>query len=100
MDDPIFALIRAHQTDLMASMGDREEVDPDRALLALLTAQPTTMAGAMALLEHVGQPEHLVDERESILSGVSMAGPELQEAGRLFPTRLAATMLSITEAQS
>jgi hypothetical protein len=104
-DDPIFALIEAHQADMLAMVhacesGRSEEFDfsiPDRWLPQVLATQPTTMAGVAALLAHVGQPENLVDNldeetRESVLSGVSEARPDLRAAGRNFPARLAVTV--------
>jgi hypothetical protein len=106
--DPIFAVIRAHQADLEAMVhacdsgrGDEADfVTPDRWLLQVLTTQPTTIAGVAALLAHVGQPENLHDEpdpedRESILSGVREANPELRDAGREFPKMVAAALRAI-----
>jgi hypothetical protein len=106
--DPIFALIRAHQADVEAMVhacdnGHGDEADfvtPDRWLLQVLTTQPTTIGGVAALLAHVGQPENLLDEpdpeeRESILSGVREANPELRDAGREFPKMVAAALRAI-----
>jgi hypothetical protein len=102
-DDPIFALIQAHQADMLAMVHACESSEkfdlsiPDRWLPQVLTTQPTTMAGVAALLAHVGQPENLVENldeetRESVLSGVSEARPDLRAAGREFPARLAVTV--------
>jgi hypothetical protein len=109
--DPIFALIRAHQDDIKAYLRACEtaldDSDPwlaDRRLLEVLTVPPTTIAGVVALLEHVGQWENLTEPRgleeeewESILSGVREAEPELRTAGREFPVRLAVALRSIIE---
>jgi hypothetical protein len=70
------------------------------ALLAVLTTQPTTIAGAVALLEHVGQGQFLDgteeaendDGFETVLSTWSHGNGELTTISKGFPGRLAATM--------
>jgi hypothetical protein len=78
------------------------------ALLAVLTTQPTTIAGAVRLLDHVGQDQFLgeaeedLNEPETILTvwtgTVVDARNELATATRDFPRRLAATMRNLITA--
>jgi len=74
----------------------------DAATHALLTAQPTTLAGVAALLEHVGHEEFLdmssMESEDTILTawtGNNISNDERREIAQDFPLRLAATMRSI-----
>ncbi len=73
-------------------------------LLAVLTTQPTTIVGAVALLEHVGQDQFLGEAEDGggpeTLLTVWTEGEECEftKATREFPGRLAATMRSLTAA--
>jgi hypothetical protein len=113
--DPIYALIEAHREAILAfgpaierseqmecderdafcSAASQREID---ALVALLTTPPTTLAGVVAVLVHLGQPEWFKenpheDERETILSG-AVESTACEEA-RVFPLLLAATVRSL-----
>jgi hypothetical protein len=115
--DPILAAIERHRaaatayrsaSDVHSPMGPGEPGEiaaaeasnaamgqHDEALLALLTCQPTTMAGLLAVLEHVGQPEFLIyppreGTGETVLSGVYEMIGEMQVAGQKLPLMLAA----------
>jgi hypothetical protein len=71
------------------------------AVETLLTAEPTTLAGAIALLEYVGSPEYPWERnaRAPILFNViDFNDQEVREAARTFPTRIAATMRKLTAA--
>jgi hypothetical protein len=120
--DPIFAVIAEHHA-IMAGWrdalrrenefwhtpaGDAAGEEASDAcgrekehLLRVLTVQPTTLAGVVALLDHVGQEEFLNSEEgdeseETVLSSwCDNDGDPLQEAAKSFPSRLAATMRSI-----
>jgi hypothetical protein len=76
------------------------------ALYAVLTTAPTTIAGAIAVLDHVGQ-DNLLGEAwdgpygESLLSAQGRGDGPISRAIGTFPGRLAATMRSlIGEARS
>jgi hypothetical protein len=113
-DDPIYALIAEHREaikalhtvgNILADMepsADGEAEDAvvaaaDRrfgaALVAVLTVQPTTMAGVAALLEHLGTQEFLglAKSEETILSDAFQYGPA-NAAALQFPRMLAATV--------
>jgi hypothetical protein len=65
------------------------------AVETLLTAEPTTLAGAVALLEYVGSPEFLWGRGASeplLFSVVHFIDQQIKDAARAFPARLAATM--------
>jgi hypothetical protein len=65
------------------------------AIEALLTTEPTTLAGVVALLEYVGSPEYPWDRNACvpILFGVVDINDErVSDAAQAFPARLAATM--------
>jgi hypothetical protein len=124
--DPIFAVIAEHRAAWEASnraslasgriSGDAPEYDAalelaraaaDRAwplLTDVLTAQPTTLAGAVALLAHVGQTESGEREGEFWQTYLSIASDcnvdETRDAAKNFPLRLAETLRGlIGEAQ-
>jgi hypothetical protein len=121
--DPIFALIEQHreailafgpaidegdtmmlaanwtsaERDVFVKAASRRELE---ALKVVLTTPPTTLAGVVALLEHLGQPEWFEDtdlgenpEWESLLSG-ARDSPGCDEA-RQFPLMLAAAIRSL-----
>jgi hypothetical protein len=119
---PIFAVIAEHRTALeeyywavrvsgaMVSYGPNKDPNYDSAdsetrdalrreqgaLWDVLTIQPTTLAGAVALLAHVGLPEFLREEpgfeNETILSACTNSTGKLKYAAQDFPARLAETM--------
>jgi hypothetical protein len=65
------------------------------AIEKLLTTEPTTLAGAVVLLEYVGSPEYPWERhaRQPILFSLPSLNDEaIPEAAWTFPTRLAATM--------
>jgi hypothetical protein len=129
MADPIFAVLAEHREAMKAYLsaadvsGRLVDDTPEwnaawtvtqaatkrehAALLAVLTTQPTTIAGAARLLDHVGQDQFLgeaeedLDEPETILTvwtGTVDAENELATATRHFPRRLAATMRNLVTA--
>jgi hypothetical protein len=120
--DPIFRLIRDHETACAAYEPTRkatanmlptnprlpaaeaaEHRASDRELkaaLAVLVCQPTTLAGVLAALEHASKPEWLtkVGSRgtgETILSGLHECSEERRMVARQFPLRLAAALREI-----
>jgi hypothetical protein len=125
--DPIFALIERHRAlvnewydalDLEEALSESEEGTPEEMqaaanaashccdrdeemVLALLTASPTTLAGAVALLDHVGQKESLgrsdIEEPTILSAWTDGACPDsaLGNAAKALPARLAATMRAI-----
>jgi hypothetical protein len=129
MADPIFAVLAEHREAMKAYLTASEvsgrlvDDTPEwnaawavtqaaikrehAALLAVLTTQPTTIAGAVRLLDHVGQDQFLgeaeedLDEPETILTvwtGTVDGENEFATATRHFPRRLAATMRNLTTA--
>jgi len=83
------------ERDAFCSAASQREID---ALVALLTTPTTTLAGVVAVLVHLGQPEWFKenpheDERETILSG-AVESTACEEA-RVFPLLLAATVRSL-----
>jgi hypothetical protein len=60
----------------------------------VLTVQPTTLASAVALLAHIGQPEFLwLESDETFLTTANEnTDEELKRVGRDFPLRLAETL--------
>jgi hypothetical protein len=119
-DDPIFAVIAEHQAALKASIAancvrghlidgtqewkiaqsvarpaQRREAD---AHAAVLETDPTTLAGVVALLEHVGQPEFLEehedypDSRETLLSAMNECLNPWKRRGQDFPLRVAGAL--------
>jgi hypothetical protein len=127
--DPIFAVIAEHRAIMRAwrDAFDMEEMTehgtPEReaacaaidaecereetAMHAVLTAQPTTIAGVVALLEHVGQREYLGvfdegegegEERQSVLTTWNEATDQgHRRTAQDFPLRLAATIRSLLD---
>jgi hypothetical protein len=128
--DPIFAVIAEHAAATKAYVeavhivGDLLEGTPDwrtadaltraamerwsDALLAVVTAQPTTVEGVAALLEHVGRSEYLGEEEkrsglvetETVLSSlINGADPEHEYAFavKTFESRLGETLRNIIE---
>jgi hypothetical protein len=92
--DPGFDAASAATNDA----SDREQ----EALYDVLTTQPTTLAGVVALLAHVGLPEWVTEdddlEVETFLSMCANAlDDELKQAARDFPAHLAETMRGIIE---
>jgi hypothetical protein len=72
------------------------------AIVALLTTEPTSLAGAIALLDYVGSPEYPWDRggpADPILFGVIDSIDErIPVAALAFPRRIAATMRRLTAA--
>jgi hypothetical protein len=117
--DPIFAVIAEHRAavealvrslhlsgrllgpefDAAQVLTDEASTHADGYLRQVLTVQPTTLVGAVALLAHVGLPEFLdrsefKGEDETILSAPIHGDDEcpFKIAAKDFPTRLAETM--------
>jgi hypothetical protein len=125
--DPIFAVIAEHRTAVeeynraaivsgaMAGYGPNKDARYDAAHAAtndtleraqdalwdVLTTQPTTLAGIVALLAHAGLPEFLTEEPEyeyeTVLSTCTNASEEMKQAAQDFPAHLAETMRGIIE---
>jgi hypothetical protein len=110
--DPIFAAIAAHRAAIEFYTLQLDELDEDTPLQTLtrcddtlwdvLTVEPTTMAGVVALLEYVGHHEFLDDDalgedslENTVLSAAFQAGGELEQAAQNFPPSLAETVRSI-----
>jgi hypothetical protein len=87
-DDETYAAI----SERFGAAIDRER----EVLVAVLTCQPTTLAGIVAVLEHVGQMDwvHGDDSDETIL--VDGHKRKIEEA-KAFPKHLAAALRSIIE---
>jgi hypothetical protein len=72
------------------------------AVVGLLTTEPTTIAGAVALLEHVGSPEFPWDEGDShtpiLFAVVGRIDERIAPAAHAFPSRLAAVIRRLTPA--
>jgi hypothetical protein len=119
--DPVFAAIAAHlaasgayhmasEAEDTTKPGKPEYRAAEKALdaamdrdgdtlRALLTCRPTTFAGLAALLEHVGQPEWFIYDREcgtgeTILSGPHQCTPIGDEV-LAFPLHLAQTIRNL-----
>ena len=116
--DPIFEVIKRHKAacDTARAVGDvLSEVDPcdpnyeallerfgeaikpeRRALVALLICRPTTLAGVVAVLDHVGRADwvHGVDFEETIL--IDAHERQIEEA-KAFPKHLATALRTIIE---
>jgi hypothetical protein len=116
--DPILAFIADHRAALETAIetdgkwGDLRSSDPlydhmadlsgaawdgaDKALHLVLTCRPTTLAGAVAALEHVSLPEFLNtpgDGRTILAAEIDRAcDDELKAAAESFGRRLAVTM--------
>jgi hypothetical protein len=121
--DPIFAVLAEHRTAMKTYLpaselsGRLEDDTPEwnaawtvtqatirrehAALYAVLTTNPTTLAGAVALLEHVGQDSFLGEAPEdygmSLLAAQAPGEGPLAEAADHFPGRLAVALRNIIE---
>jgi hypothetical protein len=108
--DPIFAVIAEHRAAIEAwcqacnGAADAPDAAKDRendAHWAVLTMQPTTLAGVAALLDHVGHGQFLGtiedDDGETVLS-INIHQDEecpFKRAAQEFPARLAETMCGL-----
>jgi hypothetical protein len=114
--DPIFGLIEKHKATcdaaraFSARWGDMSPSDPEydvikerfddayngerKVLVLLLTCQPTTLAGIVAALEHVGQTDWVFgnDSEDTVLTDASECN--IEEA-KVFPKHLAAALRNI-----
>jgi hypothetical protein len=113
--DPIFAKIEAHRAavtawaaagDISAKMDNddpgfeaaerlttKESSREMKALRALLRCQPTTLAGVIALLDHLGQPQLLREKSDgTVLSGTDCWWDEDKDEVRAFPHVLAGAL--------
>jgi hypothetical protein len=128
MADPIFAVIAEHQAALKAylqadaikgglmdhtpewiaarAVTDSAEARELIAHKAVFTTAPTTVSGAAALLEHVAQPEYLVEyeeyyeehpeDRQTLLSTLNECQLiEWKKRGQDFPLMLAGALRNI-----
>jgi hypothetical protein len=70
------------------------------AVVGLLTTEPTTLAGAVALLEHVGSPEFPWEGAHTpiLFAVVGRIDKRIAPAAHAFPSRLAAAMRRLTAA--
>jgi hypothetical protein len=123
--DPIFSVLAEHRAAMKAYLaasavsgalvdGTPEWETADKltqatikrehaAVYAVLTGQPTTVAGVIALLEHVGQNQFLGEAPEgkdafdeTVLSIWMRAdGSRFKKAAQALPRRLAATMRTL-----
>jgi hypothetical protein len=120
--DPIYAAIEAHRAAIMvvnaaddvtckmrgndpgwdaASQASSEATDDEMdALRDVLSCRPTTIEGAIALLDHLGLPQFLRDSRDpaTVLSGAHEWYD--QEEVRAFPHMLADALAKIEAVQS
>jgi hypothetical protein len=104
--DPVFALIARHRAALKAycdacEAGAEETKSQndgaDDHLVALLTARPTTVAGAVALLDHVSHAPFLdrypMDEDDTTMLADALDGNDvLKGAAERFPATIAAAL--------
>jgi hypothetical protein len=119
--DPIFAVLAEHRAAMKAYLpaselsGRLEDDTPEwnaawavtqaaierehASLHAVLTTDPTTLAGAVALLEHVGGDNFLGEAPEdygtSLLAAQAPGEGPLAEAADRFPARLAVALRNI-----
>ena len=116
--DPIFAKIEAHRAAVQAwraaggISGEMHSDDPGyeeaerltskesdremKALRALLRCRPTTLAGVIALLDHLGQPQLLCEKSDgTVLSGTDRWWKENKDEVRAFPHMLADALRSL-----
>jgi hypothetical protein len=117
--DPIFAKIDAHRAAVHAwqaasriSADLEKNDDPGfvaadgittkesgremKALRALLRCRPTTLAGIIALLDHLGQPQLLCEKSDgTVLSGTECWWKEDKDEVRAFPHMLAGALRSL-----
>jgi hypothetical protein len=115
--DPIFALIEKHKAACDAAQvfcmrADMRSSDPNydaaqtqfqeaykverEALVALLTCQPTTLAGVTAVLEHVGRLDWVFGDDSEHIVLTDAHEREIEEA-EAFPKHLAAALRDIVE---
>jgi hypothetical protein len=116
--DPIFDLIEKHTaacdaaraiSDVLSDMSPRERnyeqtqarfsdaIEQEKKVLAtLLSCQPTTLAGIVAVLVHAGRADwaHAGDSEETVL--IDAQEREMEQA-KAFPTHLAAALRNIIE---
>jgi hypothetical protein len=113
--DPIFAKIEAHRaavralvpvSDIRAAMDESDPAIEDtdrklskandrekRSLRALLRCRPTTLAGMIAFLDHLGQPQLLREKSDgTVLSGTDCWWEEDKDEVRAFPHMLAGAL--------
>src|SRR5690349_7903759 len=75
--DPIFAAIEAHERAAVLDKGASDAAADlwaeayNKACIALFTTKPTTLAGVVAVLEYVNEPEHGDPPSYSILANTS-----------------------------
>jgi hypothetical protein len=118
--DPIFAKIEAHRAAVEAmnaalavsgkmsgdgpafKVADRKSTKASniemKALRALLGCRPTTLAGAIALLDHLGRPSTLRDTdggKHTVLCSTNNWWPEDKDEVRAFPHVLASALRSL-----
>jgi hypothetical protein len=117
--DPIFAAIEAHRTAVLAvnaaddvtckmrgsgpdwdaaSQASSEANDDEMdALRDVLSCPPTTIAGVLALLDHLGQPQFLRDTRDpaTVLSGAYGWYDDERDEVTAWPHTLAAALRDI-----
>jgi hypothetical protein len=116
--DPILAKIEAHRAAVTAwraagdISGKMDDDDPGheaaqrltskessremKALRALLRCRPTTLAGVIALLDHLGQPQLLREKSDgTVLSGTDHWWEENKDEVRAFPHMLAGALRSL-----
>ena len=115
-DDPIFAVIKAHHQAMAHEINCVEAADVDveavdgaeeaevqqrmheaydlhhDAIVTLLTTDPTTLAGAVALLEYVGSPEYPDEATPLLFNVIDVNDERIPSAVEAFPTRLAASI--------
>ena len=94
--DPVFAAIEAHKAAIVAHTAAVDTGDEDAALVAVLTCQPTTQDGTIALLEHMSAPS----EDGTVLAfafGADEDSPVYQAAVDL-PAMIAETLRSLSKA--
>jgi hypothetical protein len=95
--DPVFAAIEAHKAAMAANtaaLNTKDEDAEDAALEAVLTCQPTTQDGIIALLEHMSAPS----EDGTVLAfafGPDEDSPVYQAAADL-PAMIAETLRSLS----
>jgi hypothetical protein len=121
VEDPIYEVLAEHRATVEAYLaasskdGELEDGTPEwqeasavtqaaikrerEAALAVLTTDPTTIAGVIALLDHVGQDQFLGSaERDDSRQTALLAWgrhPELNRPAKRFLTRVSAVMLGL-----
>jgi hypothetical protein len=112
--DPIFDLIERHKAVCNAAraIGDAAvDTDPDgparerfqeaiqgerKVLVALLTCEPTTLAGCAAVLEHVGRQDWVFGDDSDQTVLIDAYESDVEEA-QMFPKHLASALRNIVE---